>query len=163
MLCCERTMEKLVCNIGLFNPCLCKHPVKDVSVLRHCDDFATQTQIAKFKEHLSKHLLVKHIATLGPRPQLLDACEVQFVNRVTRWNVPAVSERVEIEADPKYSELMIKKSGLETISKGVNTSGARTRESNFHPKVPHHTYPMSCDSRTHQLVELNCSLPVKNC
>ena len=29
-----RTMEKLDYNIGVFNPCLHKHPVKDVSVLR---------------------------------------------------------------------------------------------------------------------------------
>ena len=60
---CEQTMEKLNYNIGVFNPCLCKHPVNDVSsVLRHGDDFATlatRTQIAEFKENLSKHLLVK--------------------------------------------------------------------------------------------------------
>ena len=61
---CERTMEKLDYNIGVFNPCLYKHPVKDVSVLRHDEDFATlstRTQIAEFTEDLSKHLLVKHI------------------------------------------------------------------------------------------------------
>ena len=85
---CERTMEKLDHNIGVFNPCLYKRPIKDVSVLRHGDDFATlatRTQIAEFKEHLSKHFLVKHIATLGPRPQLLGSCEVRFLNRVIRW------------------------------------------------------------------------------
>ena len=31
----ERTMENLDYNIGVFNPCLYKHPVKDISVLRH--------------------------------------------------------------------------------------------------------------------------------
>ena len=65
---CERTMEKLDYSIGVFNPCLYKKLVKDVSILRLGDDFATlstRTQIAEFKEHLSKHLLVKHIATLG--------------------------------------------------------------------------------------------------
>ena len=41
---CERTMEKLNYNIDVFNLCLYKHLVEDV-----------------------KHLLVKHIATLGPR------------------------------------------------------------------------------------------------
>ena len=58
---------------------------------RHGDDFATlatRAPIAEFKEHLSKHLLVKHIATLGPRPQLLDSCEARFLNRVLRWSVP---------------------------------------------------------------------------
>ena len=115
---CERTMEKLDCGVGVFNPCLYKKPVKDVSVFGHGDDFATlatRTQIEEFKEHLSKHLLVKHIATLGPRPQLLDACDVRFLNRVIRWVVPRFGkapERIEIEADPRHSELLIKNSGL---------------------------------------------------
>ena len=34
-------MEKMDYNIGVFNPCLYKHPVEDISVLRHGDDFAT--------------------------------------------------------------------------------------------------------------------------
>ena len=38
---CERTMVKLDYNIGVFNPSLYKHLVKDVSALRHGDDFAT--------------------------------------------------------------------------------------------------------------------------
>ena len=50
---------------------------------------ATRTQSAEFKERLSEHLLVKHIATLGPRPQLLDAFEERFLNRVIRWVVPS--------------------------------------------------------------------------
>ena len=65
---CERTMEQLNYNIGVFNPCWYEHLVKDVSVLRHGDDsatLATLTQIAEFKEELSKHLLVKHTAKLG--------------------------------------------------------------------------------------------------
>ena len=103
---CER-MEKLDYNIGVFSPCSYKHPVKDVSVLRHGDDFATlstRTQIAEFKEHLSNHLLVKHFATLGPRPQLLDACEVRFLNRVIRWVVPPFLERRQSVLKSKLTE-----------------------------------------------------------
>ena len=54
---CERTIEKLDHNIGVFNPCLYKHLVKDVSVLRHGDDFATlstRTQIAGIQERLEQ-------------------------------------------------------------------------------------------------------------
>ena len=71
--CCERTMEQLNYRVGVFNPCLYRHAVNDISVFRDGDDFmvlATRTQIAEFKEQLSKHLLVKHIATLGLRPHL---------------------------------------------------------------------------------------------
>ena len=132
---CERTVEKLDYNIGVFNPCLYKHPVKDISVLRHGDDFATRktrTQIADFKEELSKHFLVKHIASLGPRPQLLDSREDRFLNRAIRWIVPpfgTASERFEVEADPRHAELLITNSGLKLNSKGVNTPGERPRSS----------------------------------
>ena len=50
----------------VFNPCLYKHAVTDIAVLRHGDNIATlatRAHIAEFKEHLSKHLLVKHVAT----------------------------------------------------------------------------------------------------
>ena len=129
---CERTMEILDYNIGVFNPCLYKHPVKHVSVLRHGDDFATlatRTHIEEFKEHLSKHLLVKHFSTLGP---LLDSSEVRFLNRVIRWVVPPFGkapERIEIEADPRHSELLINNFGSQTNNKGVNTPGERPRDS----------------------------------
>ena len=116
---CELTMEKLDYIIGVFNPCLYKHLVKDVSVLRHGDDFATlatRTQSAEFKELLRKHLVVQHIATLGPRPQLLPPF----------GKVPV---RIEIEADPRHSELMIKNFGLQTNNTGMNTPGERTRDS----------------------------------
>ena len=127
--------RKLDNNFGVFNPFLYKHPVKDVSELRHGDDFATlstRTQIAEFKEHLSKHELVKHIALLGPRPQLFNACELRFLNCVIRWVVPPFGkapERIEIEADPRHSELLIKNFVLQTNSKGVNTPGERARDS----------------------------------
>ena len=132
---CERTMVKLDCNIGVFNPCLCKHLVNDVGVCRHGVDFttlATGTHIAEFKEELSKHLLVEHIATLGSRPQLLDSCEVRFLNRLMRWIVPPFGkapERIEIEADLRDAELLIKKFGVQSNSKGVNTPGERPRDS----------------------------------
>ena len=131
---CDRTMEQLGGCIGVFNPCLHNHPVKDISVLRHGDDsatLATGAQIAEFKEHPSKHLLVKHMATLGPRPQLVDSCEVRFLNRLLWWVVPPFGkapERIEIEADPRHAEL-IKTSGLQPNSKGVNTPGERPRDS----------------------------------
>ena len=115
-------MEKLDYNIGVFNPC------------RHDDDFAilaTRTQVAEFKEDLSKHLLVKHVATLGPRQQLLDSSEVRVLNRVLRWIVPfgKAPERNEIEADPGHAKLLIKSSGFQLNRKGVNTPGERPRDS----------------------------------
>ena len=113
---------------------VCTNFLSKTSVYSDTDfaTLATRTQSAEFKERLSKHLLVKHIATWGPRPQLLDACEVRFLNRVIRCVVPPFGkapERIEIEADPRHSELLIKNVGLQTNSKGVNTPGECTRDS----------------------------------
>ena len=71
------------------------------------------------------------MATLDPRPQLLDSCEVRFLNRVLRWIVPPFGkapERIEVEADPRRAEL-IQNSGLQSNSKGVHTPGERPRDS----------------------------------
>ena len=154
-------MEKINYNIGMFNPCLYKHPAEDISVLRHGDDFATlatRTQIVEFKEDLSKHKIVKHIATLGPRPQLVDSCEVRFLNRVIPWVVPSfgkAQEPIEIETDPRHAELLVKNSGLQSNSKRVNTPGERPKDSSRTVKL-HHKMP------TYQQIELSCSLPVQN-
>ena len=78
----------LVCSIRVL-PTSCK----DVSILRHGDDFATRTQVADIEK-------------FGPRPQLLDVCELRILSRVIRWVVPPFGkapERTEIEADPRHS------------------------------------------------------------
>ena len=105
---CERTMEKLDYST-------CSQGHHSAQTRRELWTLATRTHIAEFKEHLSKHLLVKHIATMGPSAQLFDSCEVRFLNRVLHWVLPPFGEapeRTEIEADPRHAELLIKNSGL---------------------------------------------------
>ena len=87
--------------------------MKDISVLRHGDDFAT-------------------LATRAQIAEFFDSWEVRFVNRVSWRVVPPCGkapERIEIEADPRHAELLIKISGLQTNSEGVNTPGERPRDS----------------------------------
>ena len=70
-------------------------------------------------------------ATLGPRQQLVDSCEVRILNRVLRWIVPPFGkapERIEIKADPRHAELLIKFRFVAN-SDGVNTPGERPRDS----------------------------------
>ena len=106
---CERTMEKLDYKIGVFNPRLYRHPVKDISALRHGDDFSTlakRTQIFEFQGRAEQTFICEAHCNMGSRPQLLDSCEVRFLNRVIRWIVPPfgkASERIEIEADPRHA------------------------------------------------------------
>ena len=90
--------------------------VKDVTVLRHGDVFETRCNTNSdrgIQGRLEQTCTHEHIAALGSRPQLLDVCEVRFLNRVIRWVVPPFGKApdgIEIEADPKHSELLIKNS-----------------------------------------------------
>ena len=119
--------------------------VHDITVFRHGEDFAvlgTRSQIADSKEQMSRLLLVKHIATMGPRPQVHDSKEVRFLNRVLRWVVPPYEkkapERIELEADPRHADLLIQGSGLQSNSRGVNTPGERPKGSlRTIPSSPH--------------------------
>ena len=55
-----------------------------LSVSRHGHEFVvsgTRTQQREFEEQLSKHLIVKHLATLGPCTALGDVTEIRIVNR----------------------------------------------------------------------------------
>ena len=147
---CEWTMEKLDCSIGVFNPCLYNHAVKVISVLG--DDFAAHARRAhnaEFKEHLSNHLLVKHIATLGPRPRLLDSCEVRFLNApvdcATVWK-SARAHRT--RSRPTTRGVVGPKFKFAVKQKKGRTHQESVRETvcvhiHFHHNMPRHTVPMS--------------------
>ena len=64
----ENAMTAMGYDTGKFSPCLSRSSAVDMSVFRHGDDFVvsgTRTQKKGFEEQLSKHLIVKHLATLG--------------------------------------------------------------------------------------------------
>ena len=167
---CERMMEKLDYNIGVFNPCLCEHPVKDVGVRRHGDDFATlatRTQIAEFKEDLSNHSLVKHIGSATTTPwrvgsTISEPCATRWVVHLLERRQSVLKSKLTQDTRNCWSKFLVCK---QTAKGWTHQESVRERvhaQSNFHHKIPHHTVPMSCDSRTYQLSELKCSLQVKN-
>ncbi len=91
-------------KVGVFSPCFYFHPVTRVIVFCHGDDFVvpgTRSDQKACMESLSKHCLVKHIATMGPNPEMGDSREVRILNRIIRWVRPpfgAGTERIEYEA-----------------------------------------------------------------
>ena len=152
---CERTMEKLDYNIDVFSPCLYKHYVKDVCVLRHGDDFFDTCDTNSdrgIQGRLEQTFTRETHCNIRSAPQLLDSCEVRFLNRVIRWVVPPFGkapERIETEADPRHSELLIKNSVLQTNSKGVNTLGKRTRDSSCKDNVSNDTFSRCATSNNY--------------
>ena len=65
----ENAMTAMGYDTGKFSPCLYHSSAVDMYVFRRGDDFVvsgTRTQPKEFEEQLSKHFIVKHLATLGP-------------------------------------------------------------------------------------------------
>ena len=78
---------------------------------------------------MSKHLIVKHLATLGPCTALGDVTEVRILNRIVRWGKPPYEsgrERIEYEADPGHAELIIHQLGLSCSSRSVSTPSEKS-------------------------------------
>ena len=132
---CEEVMRSLGFEIGTFSPCLYHHPGTGLKVFRHGDDFITcgsRAQAREFHESAGRHLLLKHVATLGPSSALGDSQEVRCLNRIIRWARPPYSsteEHIEYEPDPRHVEIVIANMGLSTTSKGLSSPGAREEAS----------------------------------
>ena len=118
----ENTMTAMKFTTGTFSPCLYHSSASDMSVSTHGDDFVgsgTRTQQKEFEEQVSKHLIVKHFAPLGPCTALGDVTEVRILNRIVRWVKPPYGsgrERIEYEADPRHAELFNSPTGTELFT-----------------------------------------------
>ena len=129
----ENAMTAMAYDPGKLSPCLHHSSVVDMSVFRHGDDFIesnTRTQQNEFEEQLSKHLIVKHLATLGPCTALGDVTEVRIPTRIVRWVKPpygSARERIEYEDDPRHAELIIHQLGLSCSSRSVSTPSEKPK------------------------------------
>ena len=109
--CKREAMTAMGFDTGTFSPCLDHSNAADKSVFRHGHDFVvsgTRTQQKELKEQMSMHLIVKHLATLGPCTALGDITGVRILNRIVRWVKPPYGsgrERIEYAADQRHSEL----------------------------------------------------------
>ena len=62
-----------------------------MSVIRYGDDsvvLGTRKQQSEFEELLSKHLIDKHLAPLGPCAALGGVTEIRILKRTVRWVKP---------------------------------------------------------------------------
>ena len=135
----ETVLTAVGFDTGTFPPCPYHSSAADMSVFRHVDDFevsGTRTQQKEFEEQLSKHLIVRHLATLGPTA-LGDVIEVRILNRIVRWVEPphgSGRERVECEADPRQAEFTIHQLVLSCSSRSVSAPSEKSK-----PGVDHST------------------------
>ena len=128
----ENAMTAMVFDTGTFSPGLHHSSAVDMFVFRPGDHFVVSG--TRIEEHLSKHLIVKHLATLGPCTALGDVTEVKILNRIVRWAKPPYGsgrERIEHLADPRHAELIIHQPGLSCSSRSVSTPSEKSK-----PGVP---------------------------
>ena len=80
----ENAMTAMGHDTGPFSHCLYPSSAADTSVFRHGDDFVVsgrEHNKQEFEEKLSKHLIVKHLATFGPCTALGDVTEVRILKQ----------------------------------------------------------------------------------
>ena len=110
---------------GIANPCLFRHEEKDVTIMVHGDDFVAvgkEEDLQDTEKTLNQRYKLK-VETLGNEEK--DLKEMRVLNKVIR----ITSAGLELEADPRHAELVVKALGLEgaSISKtpGVKHSSVR--------------------------------------
>ena len=118
-----------------------------MSVFRRGDDKmvpGTRTRPEEFEEQLSKHLIVKLLAILGPcstwRRQRGQAVGQDCDMGQTPYG--ARRERVEYEDDPQHAELIIHQLGLSSSSRSVSTPNEISK-----PRVDH-SNELNCANHT---------------
>ena len=106
---------------GIASPCLFKHPVREIAISVHGDDFTAagaKEDLDWYESVMKEHYELTTQPRVGPAPQ--DAKEAVVLNRIVRWTTSGV----EYEADPRQVEKLLAECGL-TGSNSVATPGVR--------------------------------------
>ena len=112
---------------GKAYPATFYHPELDATVFVHGDDFnilADEETLDYIENLLKEHFDLKVVGTLGPDAR--DDKELVMLNRVLRYEMTAAGPRMEIEADSRHSELVVKELNL-TGAKGVDTPSIKKK------------------------------------
>ena len=101
-------LGKMGFKIGVFNPRLCRHETKDITLFYHGDDFVIlgeQADLTGFAKELGESLIVKVRGTLGPDES--DHKKITLLNRILRYGCSAGGlPFLEWEADPRHAEII---------------------------------------------------------
>ena len=101
-------------------PVLFFHATRDIALAVHGDDFVATglgDQLSWLSTYLQSCFEVKVRATLGEEQR--DEKEVVMLGRLVRWT----PEGVEMEADPKHRDLVLRALALDDSSNGLTSNG----------------------------------------
>ena len=105
---------------GASSPCSFHHPVKNIKIVVHGDDFVSEApkkELLWLDSELKKFFELK-TEILGPEKD--ETRELRILNRVLRWE----SEGITWEADQRHAEIIIQQLGLEG-SKPLSSPGCK--------------------------------------
>ena len=108
---------------GVANPCLFWNPATDVAIMVHGDDFVgvgSPEDLKATREVLNDKYKIK-VETLGGGTE--DTKEIRVLNKVLRYT----EKGVELEADPRHAELVIRQLGLEEAKPSITPGVKRAR------------------------------------
>ena len=111
-------------------PCVFHHPLRNLRVVVHGDDFTIlghEGNLDWFRSEISKRFEVKFRGRIGPGQK--DGKSIRLLNRVFEWT----REGITCEADQRHAELLVQDLGLKKGSKGVVTPGTKSTEFNDEP------------------------------
>ena len=106
---------------GQSNACLFYNPKTDVSILVHGDDFVaigTDSGLTDVKDTLQNKYKLK-VEVLGDGKGCTQ--EVRILNKIVRHT----KKGIELEADPRHAEIVIRDLGIEGESRASRTPGAK--------------------------------------
>ena len=92
---------------GPHSPCLFRHPVTEVAIMVHGDDFVAvgkSKALLEARKTLDKYKL--KVKVLGDGSDCVN--EVRILNKVIR----RTEEGIELEADPRHAEIVVKELGM---------------------------------------------------
>ena len=127
-------MKLLEFSQGLMSPCLFYNAMRRIKAFVHGDNFVlggSRVHLNWFAAELGKHLIVVIEGVLGPRPDLGDKTEVNCLNRIVRWvnETPTTPRAIEIEADPRHCDLILKDLNLhQKNAKTVTTPSVKPKD-----------------------------------
>ena len=113
-----KTLVKDGYKQGRAIPCLFLHPSKKAAVMVHGYNFVavgSDGSLKSTRRTLEEKYKIK-VQVLGPDEEQ----EIRAPNKIIRWT----PEGIELEADPRHAEIVIKELGLEG-SKAIKVPGAQ--------------------------------------
>ena len=112
---------------GKSSPCIFHHPHNKTTIMVHGDDFVgvgRPEQLIEIREALEKKYRLKVELLSGDKS---DVQEVRILNKVVRWT----DVGIELEADPRHAEIVVRELGLlegGAISKCPGVKAAKVEE-----------------------------------